>query len=237
MIKSVAVFILSLFLLSPMAAFCGWDGKAALWAYFDALSKGNVKQLDSLLSTGFEYHFYVNDKLNKLNRNGELKSLEKLLKNLSSNSFDLPYLFAQDVNDENNIHIKLTVAFEDSPKVYTDSFFRGAMLDIDETLIATVDDDHKISKIVETKDAGGKNKLSFGYLKAIHLKELETKSKDTNGPVIEGGSVEGDLISELLDKNSHELLLTSIQKKSKLGGGIVEIYYWPNKRPIENLHP
>ena len=71
-------------------------------------------------------------------------------------------------------------------------------------------------------------------MKAIYLKELETKSRDANGPVIEGGTVEGDLISELLDKHNHEPLLMSVQKKDP-HGGITEHFYWPNKRRINNF--
>jgi hypothetical protein len=242
MIKKIVLIISSLFLLSPAVAFCGWREKAALWAYFDALSKGSVKQVGALLSANFEYLFYRNNKLIKLGRNDELKSLERLFKDVPSNTFDLPDLFAEDKKDRDKLELKdwnkfkiiLTIVFEDSPKVYTDSFFRGAMLEINETLIVTVDDDNKISKIVEVKDARRKNKLSFGYLKAIHVKELESRSRDANGPVTQGSPVEGDLISELFDKNNHELLLMSIQKDSP-DGGIRETFYWPNKRGIENF--
>ncbi len=235
MIKRIAGFILSFYLLSPTAAFCGWQEKAALWAYFDALSKGDAKKLDTLLSTDFEYHFYKDNKLNKLDRDNELKSLKRLFKDLPTNSFDLPDLFAQDKNDWNKFHIKLLLIFEDSPKVYTDSFFRGAVLDIDETLIVTLDKDgHKIYRIVEMRETRRKNKLSFGYLKALHLKELESKCRDANGPVMDGGTIEGDLLCELLYKNSHELKLMSIQKEDP-HGGIKESFYWPNKQRIENF--
>jgi hypothetical protein len=235
--KRVAAFILSLFLLSPTLAFGGYQEKAALWAYFDALSKGDIQQLDVLLSSDFEYHFYKNNELNKLNRGNELKSLKRLFKYLPTNSFNLPDSFAQDKDDRNKFRIKLLVIFEDSPKVITDSFFRGAVLDINETLIVTLDKDtHEIYRIIETKEARRKNKLSFGYLKTIHSKELESKSRDENGPVMDGQIIEGYLLSELLDKNNHELLLTNIQKEDPHGGGITESYYWPNKRRIENFN-
>lgn len=242
MIKKIVLIISSLFLLSPTAALCGWREKAALWAYFDALSKGSVKELDALLSADFEYHYFNNNKLIKLSRNDELKSLDRLFKDVPSNTFDLPDLFAEDKKDRDKLELKdwnrfkiiLTIVFEDSPKVYTDSFFRGAMLEINETLIVTVDDDHKISKIVEMKDPGRKNKLSFGYLKAIYVKELESRSKDANGPLMHGSIVKGDVISELFDKNNHELLLMSIQKEVP-DGGIRESCYWPNKKLIENF--
>ena len=234
--KRVAAFILSLCLLSPAVAFCDYQEKAALWAYFDALSKGDIKQLDVLLSPDFEYHFYKDNELSKLNRDNELKSLERLFKDLPADSFDLPDLFAQDKDSLNKVHIELLVIFEDSPKVITDSFFRGAVLNINEALIVTLDKDaHKIYRIIETKEARRKNKLSFGYLKTIHSKELESKSRDENGPVMDGQIIEGYLLSELLDKNNHELLLTSIQKEDPHGGGITENYYWPNKQRIENF--
>jgi hypothetical protein len=241
MIKKIVLIISSLFLISP-TALCGGQEKAALWAYFDVLSKGSVKQLDALLSSDFEYHFYKNNRLIKLSRNDELKSLGRLFKDVRANTFDLPDLFAEDKKDRdklgledwNRFKIILTIIFEDSPKVYTDSFFRGAMLEINETLIVTVDDDNKISRIVEMKDPRRRNKLSFGYLKAIYVKELESRSKDANGPVMQGDPVEGDLISELFDKGTHELLLMSIQKVSP-DGGIAETFYWPNKRRIENF--
>ncbi len=151
-------------------------------------------------------------------------------------------LFAEDKKDRDKLELKdwnrynivLTIYFEDSPKVLTDSFFRGAMLEIRETLIVTVNDDHKISRIVEMNDPKRRNRLSFGYLKAIYTKELESRSKDANGPVTQGGPVEGDLISELFDKGTHEILLMSIQKVSR-DGGSVETFYWPNKRRIENF--
>ena len=235
--KRVSVFILSLFLLSPTVAFCGHQEKAALWAYFDALSKGDIKQLDILLSPDFEYHFYKNNELSKLNRDNELKSLKRLFKDLPANGFDLPDLYAADKDDPKKFHIKLLVIFEDSPKVITDSFFRGAVLDIDETLIVTMDKKtHKIYRIIETKEARRKNALSFGYLKTLHSKELESKSRDENGPVLDGQIIEGYLLSELLDKNNHELLLTSIQKEDPHGGGITESYYWPDNRRIENFN-
>jgi len=235
--KRVAAFILGLFLLSPTVAFCGYQEKAALWAYFDALSKGNIKQLEVLLSPDFEYHFYKNNELRKLNRDNELKSLKRLFKDLPTNSFDLPDLFAGDKDDLKKFHIKLLVIFQDSPKVITDSFFRGAVLDIDETLIVTLDKDgRKIYRIIETKETRRENVLSFGYLKTLHSKELESKSRDANGPVMNGQTIEGDLLSELLDKNNHELLLMSIQKKDPRYGGITESFYWPNKRRIENFN-
>jgi len=235
--KNVTAFILSLFLLSPTVAFCGHQEKAALWAYFDNLSKGDIKQLDILLSPDFEYHFYKNNEPSKLNRDNELKSLERLFKDLPADSFDLPDLFAQDKDDPNKFHIKLLIIFEDSPKVITDSFFCGAVLDIDETLIVTMDKrTHKIYRIIETKKARRKNKLSFGYLKTIHSKELESKSRDDNGPVMDGQIIEGDLLSELLDKNNHELLLMSIQKEDPHYGSITESFYWPNKQRIENFN-
>ncbi len=242
MIKKFVLTILSLLLLSPTNALCGWQDKAALWAYFDALSKGSAKQLDALLSADFEYHFYNNNKLIKLSRNDELKSLARLFKEVPSNSFDLPDLFAEDKKDRDNLELKdwnrynivLTIGFEDSPKVCTDSFFRGAMLEIRETLIVTINDAHKISRIVEMNDPRRRNRLSFGYLKAIYAKELESRSKDANGPVTQGDPVVGDLISELFDKDTHELLLMSIQKVSP-DGGIVETFFWPNKRRIENF--
>lgn len=225
MIKKIAAFILSLFLLSPMVAFCGGQEKAALWAYFDALSKGDAKQLDVLLSPDFEYHFYKNNKLNKLNRDNELKSLKRLFKDLPTNSFNLPDLFAQDEDDWNKFHIKLPIIFEDSPKVYTDSLFRGAVLDIDETLIVTLDKEgHKIYRIVEMKETRRKNKLSFGFLKSIHLENTE------------GNNIErqNELIYELRDKNSHELLL--IKKILDVRHEYIEeTYYWPNNQKIENF--
>ncbi len=215
--------MLSTTFLFPTVADCGWQEKGALWTYFDALSKSDTKQIDKLLSPGFEYHYYKNNKLVKLDRDSELKSLMQLFKDLSTGSFELPALFAQDENDDNKFYIKLPVFFNDSPKVYTDSPFRGAFLIIDETLIIKVENE-KIVRIVETKDKKRKNKLTFGFLKTLHL-------GNTDGANREEKNV---LFYEMRDVKTRELLLikkiTDVRHKY-----IVETYHWPNGQKIENF--
>jgi hypothetical protein len=224
MIKKIAVLILYMLLLSPLTVFsAGEQEHVALKAYSDALSKGDLAQLSSLLGPDFAYHYYKNGKRKIISRNEELKSLGQLFKDTAANSFNEPDLFNQDKKTPSKFHIKFLIIFQDSPKVHTESLFRGAVLDIDETLIVTVEGS-KIAKIVEAKEMRRKNKLSFGYLKSIHLGNTEVKDRE-----IKDGS-----IFELLDKNSHELLL--IKKALVIQHEYVrEIYYWPNNQIIENF--
>lgn len=222
MIKKVLLLVSCIILLSPLSVFSGELERGALKAYLDALSKGDLAQLSSLIGPNFEYHYYKNSKLNILSRDEEMKSLGQLFKNtrnLNTKGFDAPKLFAQDKKNSKKFRIKFDIFFDDSPKVYTDSLFRGAVLDIDETLIVTLEK-NKIAKIVEGK--GKRNKLTFGYLKAIHLGNTEQKLIKTNG-----GKV------ELLDKNSHELLL--VKKFIVKQNSVTEFYYWPNNQIIENF--
>ncbi len=241
MIARIFVLIVGL-LLFPQPAYCNWE-KDALWAYFNALSKGDVRQLKALLSPNFEYSFYKSDKLYTLNRADELKSIELILHDIPSNQFDVPDLFLWDrktfeklpLDQWNKFKIKLTIVFEDSPKVYTDTIFRGAMLELDETMIITLDDDHKISKILEDqRGAKRAGELSFGHLKQIYLKGLEETCRDDNGPAADGRPVVGDFVCTLFDKKIREVLLIRIDKDSA-GGGTETHYYWPNKRRITNL--
>lgn len=218
MIKKIAALILFMLLLSPLSVFSGEQEKGTLKAYLDALSKGDLAQISFLLSPDFEYHYYKNNELKILSRDEELKSLGQLFKDARANVFNRPDLFEQDKRNSNKFHIKFMIGFEDSPKVYTDSLFRGAVLDIGETLIVMLKK-NKIAKIVEVKEKRRKNKLSFGYLKSIHLGNTEAKNIEING----------DWKVELRDKNSYELLLTKTFKGDR------EIYYWPNNQKIENF--
>lgn len=231
---------LGLLLLFSPAAYCSGE-KEALWGYFDALSKGDVRQLKSLFSSNFEYDFYKDGKLYRISRADEIKSIELIFHDIPSNQFEVPNLFLWDskafenlpLDQWNKIRIILPVFFEDSPKVYTDTIFRGAMLELNE-LIVTLDDEHKILKIVEVKKGAKRtDELSFGNLKQIYLKELEETCRDDKGPVVEGGTVTGSLICTLFDKKSHEPLLIRIDKDSD--GANVTHFYWINKRRIKNL--
>ena len=215
MIKN-GILILYLVLLSPYA-FSGEQENGALRATW-MLYRRDLAQLTSLLSPDFEYHYFKSGKLKILSREDELKSLGQLFKDARALRLGEPDLFEQNKKNSDEFHVKFTIIFEDSPKVPTDSLFRGAVLDIDETLIVAIKK-NKISKIVEKKETKRRNKLSFGYLKSIHLGNTEKKAVEING----------NWKVELRDKKSHELLLTKTNKGDR------EIYYWPNNQIIENF--
>jgi hypothetical protein len=223
MMKTIPALILCMIFLSPLPVFSGEPEKGALKTYLAALSKGDLAQLSSLLSPDFEYRYYKNNKLKILSRDEELKSLGQLFKDARTNSFNEPDLFERDKRNPSKFHIKFLIGFEDSPKVPTDSLFRGAMLEIDEKLTVTVEN-NKITRIIEAQDKRRKNKLSFGFLKFIHMVNTEKKDRE----------VRDELIIELRDKNSHELLL--IKKIVDVRHEYMEeIYYWPNNQKIENF--
>jgi hypothetical protein len=217
-ISTVAVCVL---LLSPLSGFSGEQKNALLKAYFSALSKGDLTQLNTLLNQDFEYHYYKDGKQKKLGRDEDLKSLGQLFKDARTNSFNELELFKRDKNSSNKFHIKFLIGFEDSPKLYTESVFRGGLLEINETVIILTEA-NKIDRIIELENKN-QNSLSFGYLKSIHLGKTEVKAKEING----------GWMFELLDKNTRELLLT--KKSAVEKGAISERYYWPNGQEIVNF--
>ena len=225
MIKKILILALCMHLLFSLSLFAGEQERSALKAYSDALSKGNLMQLKSLLSPEFEYHYYKNSKLKKLSRDEELRSIEELFRVARTNRFNEPELFQQEKGNSNKFHIIFSIVFEDLQKYPADSLFRGALLEIDETLTVRVEN-NKITRIIEAQDKRRKNKLSFGFLKAIRL-------GNTEGNNVEGGN---DLIIyELRDKNSHQLLI--IKKILDVRHEYIEeSYYWPNNQKIENLN-
>lgn len=193
---------------------------AALKAYSNALSSGDLKKLDSLLSPDFEYHFYLNNKQRKLSRADELKSLERLFKDANLNRFNEPDLLMRDKRHQNKLRIKFCICFTDSPKVHTDSWFRGEMLDIDEVLTITMVGD-KISKIFEQSH---KDSISFGYIKGFHLRNIVDVSEEL-------GKV---YFAKLYDADTQELLM--IKKEDFSSGPNETSYLWPNGIKIPNLN-
>jgi hypothetical protein len=221
LINKLGIVMLCLLLPFPSIAFAGNQEREALKAYVDALSKGDVAQISSLLSPNFEYDYYKNGEHRTLSRDEELKALGQLFHDLHLHSFNEPDLFVQDKERPDTFHVKFSAFFEDSPKDYTESLFRGAVLDLDERLTVTLDN-NKILKVVEERDEGRPKKLSFGFLKFVHSGSTEEKVVET----------EKELIIELYDKTSHELLLI---KDVTASANIIETYYWPDKQVIENF--
>jgi len=214
------VVLLWVFVLLSSPAFSGEQKNDALLTYVEALTTGNTKQLDTILSPNFEYYFYKNGKVAILSREEELKSLNKIFIDLESNRFNEPVLFERNKINANKIHIKYLVWFEDSPKVHTESLLRGAGIELDEKLNVIVENG-KIRKIFEQEETG--NNISLGILKYIYINSEEVKETGTRN----------ELAIDVFNKNNHELIL---RKRSVVKiNSVVDSYYWPDSQKIENV--
>lgn len=213
--KNSLAFMLLVFWLAPLSASAGEDAKQALAGYLN----GGLPQLESLLTPDFHYQYFEKNKLKTLTRDDDFKSVARLFNDVRGNSVDSIHLIARDDKNRRKFHVKLSIAFEDSPKVYTDSFFRGDVLEIDEILIVTFEK-NKISRIVEEGEKRNSNELSLGKLKSIYSKNVAIEVKE-NGRIF-----------RLIDVGNNKLL---IWKKLRKGEATEYFYYWPDSKRIENF--
>lgn len=211
-----------LFLLTPPAfAMEGATEDSMIKAYVHSLLKGDLNELDALLAPDFEYEYSKSGVRKKLSRAEEIKSVRQLFKDAAAHVFNNLERFNRVPSKEYNV--QFVIIFEDSPKVDTDSQFRGTVLDIDERLAITIEN-NKIRRIVEMVDRNRKNKLSFGFLKSLHLGNVASDSVNRGN----------ELIIRLIDTKSHEPLL--IKKIIEVNHEYVtERYYWPNNAEVANF--
>jgi len=209
------IFVLLIFMCQPFIVLAGQDEKKALMEYL----VGDRSRLESLLAPDFQYHFFINNTEKVLSRDQDMEAMSRL----ATDTVDHDYVAEIDRIYEYKSHagqfrVKFYIPFHDSPKIWPGSFFRGADLEIDQIFIVKLEQ-AKIVRIEEIREKKN-NKLLFGKLKTIYLKNLTTEASE-------------DDVFKLFDSDSHELLFW---KKLRHGESTSYFYYWPNNHLIENFY-
>lgn len=220
--KVIVVLVISVFFLSlPPVALAGERENAALNAYKEALKAGDLKKLDSLLATNFEYRYYKDGRLEKITREDEFNSLSRIFKAVMGETFSEREEFGW--TNSNKYNMQFVMIFRDTEKMIATSFFSGAVLEIDEKLTVVLNG-NKIKRLIEEKDRRRKYKMSFGFLKSIHLDNTDYDSTSKGAYTL----------FRLYDVKSHGVLL--IKKETALEQNTEDRFYWPENHKIENIN-